>query len=249
MLKTEGLSVLYGKKRILAPLSFHLKRGSFTAVLGKNGSGKSTLLSALGGALPYEGTILLAGEELSSLSPQNRARQIALLPQHLPAPAFTVRELAEKGRAPHLDLAFRLRKEDRAAADAALRRVGVSHLASRRLDTLSGGERQLAFLAAALAQSTPLLCLDEPTAFLDMEKESAFLETLLRLQQEEGKTVLTVMHDLAAAVRYADTVLILDGGELAFFGSTTECLDRGMIEKVFSLRRYTAHDRIFFAAT
>ena len=244
MLEFKDVSLRLGGAQILDGISFRLRSGGLTALVGRNGSGKSSLLSCLDG-LPYRGTVLLGGEDLRALPPRRRARIAAILHQDMPAPGLTVRELAAFGRQPYLDFTGRLREDDREAVERALRAAQVHDLAERRVDTLSGGERQRAYLAMVLAQETELLLLDEPGAHLDKTWEASFLELLTGL---EGRTVLLALHDLDAAVRYARDILVLEEGELIFSGSVEECLEKEVLEKTFRLRRYTAEEgRIFFA--
>lgn len=244
MLEYKDVSLRLGGAHILDGISFGLRPGGLTALVGRNGSGKSSLLSCLDG-MPYRGTVMLGGEDLRTVPPRRRARMAAILHQDMPAPCLTVRELAAFGREPYLDFTGRLREQDREAVDRALRDARVSGLAERRVDTLSGGERQRAYLAMVLAQETELLLLDEPGAHLDRTWEASFLELLTRL---EGRTVLLALHDLDAAVRYARDILVLEEGKLIFSGTVEECLQKEILEKTFCLRRYTAEEgRIFFA--
>ena len=244
MLEYKDVSLRLGGAQILDGISFSLRPGGLTALVGRNGSGKSTLLSCLDG-MPYRGTVMLGGEDLRTVPPRRRARMAAILHQDMPAPRLTVRELAAFGREPYLDFTGRLREQDREVVDRALRDAQVSGLADRRVDTLSGGERQRAYLAMVLAQETELLLLDEPGAHLDRAWEASFLELLTRL---EGRTVLLALHDLDAAVRYARDILVLEEGKLIFSGTVEECLQKEILEKTFCLRRYTAEEgRIFFA--
>ena len=247
MLNVKDLSVAYGKKTVLPPLSFALPRGSFTALLGKNGAGKSTLLSAIASLVPYTGKILLNGDDLASLSQNERAKRVSLLPQSLKAPPITVRELVGYGRSPHLSFPYRLDGAERERVEAALEKADMLPLAERLLPTLSGGERARAYLAMTAAQEAPLMLLDEPTASLDLSREGALMRTLSSLARE-GKTVLASMHDPSLAVRYADRILILaEDGSLAFFGAKEECLAASAIERAFSLSRHTDGRLIFFA--
>ena len=244
MLEYKDVSLRLGGAQILDGISFSLRPGGLTALVGRNGSGKSTLLSCLDG-MPYRGTVMLGGEDLRTVPPRRRARMAAILHQDMPAPRLTVRELAAFGREPYLDFTGRLREQDREAVGRALRDAQVLGLAERRVDTLSGGERQRAYLAMVLAQETELLLLDEPGAHLDKTWEASFLELLTGL---EGRTVLLALHDLDAAVRYARDILVLEEGKLIFSGTVEECLQKEILEKTFCLRRYTAEEgRIFFA--
>ena len=244
MLEYKDVSLRLEGAAILDGISFRLRPGGLTALVGRNGSGKSTLLSCLDG-MPYRGTVTLGGEDLRAIPPRRRAKMAAVLHQDMPAPQLTVRELAAFGREPYLDFTGRLRQRDLEAVERSLRDARVLELAERRVDTLSGGERQRAYLAMVLAQETELLLLDEPGAHLDRTWEASFLELLTGL---EGRTVLLALHDLDAAVRYARDILVLDGGKLIFSGTVEECLRQEVLEKTFHLRRYTAEEgRIFFA--
>lgn len=248
MLEIKNLTVTRGKNKIINNLSFFASKGSFTAVLGKNGMGKSTLLSAIASLLPYEGEIYAENSLISRLSPRQRAKKLAFLPQLSPTPSITVRELAAYGRTPHLSFPYRLTREDEEKTDQALALAGVMHFANRSLDSLSGGERQRAFLAMTLAQDTPLLLLDEPTSYMDVCAEGAFFSLLRELTIREGKTVLSAMHDLSAAVRYAERILIVENGSAAFFGTVEECLAAHAIERHFGVRRHTDGNMHFFVS-
>ena len=247
MLRFDGVTVKIGGRQVLSDVSFTLKPGRLTVLVGRNGSGKSTLLNCVNQQIPYGGTILYQEADLGAVAPRQRAKQIALLPQSLPAPHITGRELAALGRNPYLDFTGRLGKADREAVETALRDAQALELGDRYADTLSGGERQRIALAMILAQNTPLMLLDEPTAHMDLSYESGFLELLRELKQTREKTILVVLHDLTQAVRYADDLAVLDGGRLVFAGSKAECLEREILEKTFGLKRYVTEGRIFLS--
>lgn len=250
MLKIENLSVRFGQKQVLSDISFTLKPHRLTVLLGRNGAGKSTLLGCVNQQLPYTGTIREGDRNLARLAPRQRAKTIAILPQSLPSPHITARELVSLGRNPYLDFTGRLTEEDRQAVEEALRDAAAAELAQRYVDTLSGGEKQRIALAMILAQNTPIALLDEPTAHMDLGYEASFLELLRKLVAEREKTFLLILHDLNTAVRCADELLVLDGGRLVFAGSREECLEREILEKTFGVKRYMAPDgaqmRIFF---
>ncbi len=248
MLEVRNITVSHAEKTVLEKTSFVAERGSFTAVLGKNGAGKSTLLEALASLLPYEGEALWDRKPLGMLSVRERAKTMAFLPQMLRTPPFTVRELVSCGRSPYLSFAHRMNAEDVSAVEKALALTDTVSFADRLVSTLSGGERQRAFLAMALAQNAPILLLDEPTSYMDIAAESAFLALLSSLSKKENKTVLAVMHDLSFALRYADRILILECGKTAFFGTKEECLASRAIENVFGVRRYSDGDIHFFTS-
>ncbi len=246
MLDVKNLSVRRARREILTELSFSLPRGSMTALVGRNGSGKSTLLSALGGTCPASGEMLLDGIPLPSLSPRAHARHITFLPQRLAAPHMTVHELVSLGRHPHRTSLLSTRDADRDAILRAIEDADVASLANRYLDELSGGERQRAYLAMILAQDAPLWLLDEPTTYMDLPVAARFMALLSSLRQKRQKTLLVAMHDLGAAVRYADRIAILDEGHLTFFGTVEDCLACDAIERTFSVRRIDASGETFF---
>ena len=251
MLTIRDLSVRLGGKQILEGLSFTLRPHRLTALVGRNGSGKSTLLACVNQQTPYTGEILEGEKDLALLSPRERSRILAILPQSLPAPHITAYEMAAFGRTPYLDFTGRLTEKDKKAVASALADARAEDLAHRYVDTLSGGERQRIALAMILAQSTPIALLDEPTAHMDQLYEAAFLQQLTHLKAARKKTFLVVLHDLTQAVRYADDLIVLDGGKLVFAGSKEDCLSEKLLEKTFRLRRYdfteNGETRIFFS--
>ena len=249
MLIFRDVSVQLGKKPILNQISFTLRPHRFTALVGRNGSGKSSLLSCVNQQIPYTGQILDGEKDLALLPPRERARGVAILPQSMPAPHISAREMVGFGRTPHLDFTGRLTEQDRQAVRQAMMDADALPLAEQYVDTLSGGERQRVALAMILAQNTPIALLDEPTAHMDKSYEEAFLRRLTDLKRTRKKTFLVVLHDLSAAVEYADDLIVLDGGKLVFSGTKEACLQKEVLECMFDLRRYTFHDgKVFFSS-
>jgi iron complex transport system ATP-binding protein len=220
---------------ILHDLAFAMTAGTGVGLIGPNGSGKTTLLRALGAHVPVEGTITLDGRPVEDWSAAERARRLAYVRQ---APSltfdFTVEELVLLGRAPHRGWLQRYRRDDRARVRAALRRVDLDGFADRSVLSLSGGETQRVFLAQALVQEADLLLLDEPTAHLDVHYQFSFMEQV-RALVNEGRGVLTVFHDLERAARYAERLLVLDGGRLVADGPPADVLTPGRIAEVFGM--------------
>ena len=239
MLKIENLSAFYGKKQVLFDLSFELERGKFTAILGKNGSGKSSLLSCIASQKRYSGKILLGEREIAEITPRERAKIISCLPQNLPLTQFSVRETVAFGREPYIS--FKLTDSDNEIIEKSIERCGISHLKDKKLTEISGGERQMAYLAMALAQDADVIMLDEPTTYMDAPNAREFLSTL-KSAQSEGKTVVAVMHDLTAAVKYADNIILIDEGQIIFAGTRKECIESGEIERIMGVEKHSLDD-------
>ncbi len=209
-LRLEALCWGYGE-RLGGPLDLTLSAGESLALVGPNGVGKSTLLRTMAGLQPALGGRVLLKERPLRVG-RDRARQVALLEQGSGVdPSLTVRELVELGRTAHLGLFGRLRPEDRDAVEGALGSCDLLPLAARALGELSGGELQRARLALALAQQAPLMLLDEPTTHLDLRRQQELFELLATLRQARQLTQVLVLHELAAAYREADRVLVLAG--------------------------------------
>jgi len=213
-LEARDLACGFGARPLLSGVSLRLAAGQALGVVGPNGSGKTTLLRTLGGVLPpVSGRVLLGGVPRAMLTPQQRARAVALLPQVDRADSgLLVRELVELGRTPHLGLWGHLGPADRDAVDQALASCQLSHLAGRRLDQVSGGERQRARIAMTLAQQAPALLLDEPANHLDLRRRYELFELLQALRRERRLAVVLVLHDLTDAFRECSSLLVLHGG-------------------------------------
>ena len=246
MLEINNLNVSIRQKKILTDANLSLAENALTVLIGKNGCGKSTLISCIGGTRPYTGEILLDGQNLSVLPARDRARRIAILPQILTSPHMSVEALVSLGRTPHLSLGQRFGDADRIAVKNAIHATGLQDLRTQFLDSLSGGERQKAYLAMILAQSTPTLILDEPTTYMDVAVAHRFMALLCDLRKQQKKTVLAVMHDLTCALRFADRIALMDEGRIVFHGTAAECLATDVIERTFSVTRHMANGRCFF---
>lgn len=241
MLEIEKLSAFYGKTKVLDNINLCFEKGKFYTVIGRNGSGKSTLVHCISGIKEYEGRIVCGGDDITKLSAADRAKRISLLPQQvLPAP-FTVYELCSFGRNPHGDI-----RNSREKIASALEKANVSHLSEKRVDEISGGERQLSYFAMNICQDADTILLDEPTANLDMDYESKILSCAKEMCKS-GKTVICVMHNLSQAVKYADEIVLLDKGRCIFSGSVKNCLDTNSIENNFGVRRHESEGQIFFS--
>ncbi len=248
MLEIKGLCVSRGGRLILDEVNMCLTPHTLTVLVGKNGCGKSTLVSCINQTVTYRGEISFSGRNLALMPPKERACVISFLPQILRTPHITVEELVSMGRSPYIDIGHHMTKRDREAVERAICNAEIENLAERYVDALSGGERQKAYLAMAIAQDTRIMILDEPTTYMDMTYEYTFMKLLGTMCRKYKKTLLVVMHNLNQAVRYADRLAVLEDRRIMFEGSTDECVKSGVLERVFSVRRYDTEGRYFFAA-
>ncbi len=237
ILAADAVTVAYGDRTIVADASLSLRAGERVALVGPNGAGKSTLLRVLTGVLePRRGSVSLGGEPMRTLDRKRIARTIAVVPELAQIPfAMTVREVVGLGRLPHDPPLSGPRQVDLDAVDAALERVGVAHLADRDARRLSMGERQLVFVAIALAQAAPILVLDEPTAHLDIRHQVDVMQLLVDLNERDGATIVAVLHDLALAANFFPRVALMRAGRIVADGPPADTLDAGHIRGVFGV--------------
>lgn len=235
-LSFEHISASYRNRQILTDVSFSAESGSITVLVGRNGAGKSTLVNCLiGEKRDYSGTIKLDSQNVQTLTVGERACKIACLPQVLPRPHVTVRELVSFGRTPYIPITGILSPADQEQVSRAISAVGLQDYESAFVDELSGGERKKAFFAMTLAQDTPVVILDEPTAHLDVVSRFEFLALLEKLRNETGKTFLAVMHELPEVLRCADQIVVLHDHQVAFTGTSEECLAAGIPQTCFNI--------------
>jgi iron complex transport system ATP-binding protein len=237
ILAASELTLAYGARVIVGSANLAVAAGERLALVGPNGAGKSTLLRALTGVLTARGgAVRLCGDPISSVDRQAVARTIAVVPELVELPfAMPVAEVVALGRLPHEPPLTGLRASDIAAIDGAIERVGIGHLRRRDVRELSMGERQLVFIAVAVAQAAPILVLDEPTAHLDVRHQVEVMELLVELNRRDGTTVVAVLHDLALAAHFFPRVVVLDHGRIVADGEPSEVLDVDRIRAVFGV--------------
>lgn len=233
MFSISGISVNYGGRPVLDVPDVSIGGQGLTAILGHNGSGKSTLLACLARQRrPDTGQLWFDGRPLSSLHQRELARSIAYLPQRLPPVAgLTVRELVRLGRFPWRGALGRWREEDHVAVARAMSETEADTFADQLADETSGGERQRAWIAMLLAQSAPFLLLDEPTSALDLRHADEVMALLHRLSRSDRR-ILVVLHDINLAARYADRIVALQAGRIAFDGDRTAFLNRQVLTRL-----------------
>ncbi|WP_333674742.1 ABC transporter ATP-binding protein [Agrobacterium tumefaciens] len=211
--------------------------GKITALIGANGSGKSTLLRTLARVIhPSSGTVYLDGKPIRMMAARTVAQSLALLPQSPVSPdGLIVRQLCRFGRHPHKGILSRPSRHDEEIVEQALASTGLLDGTERELDRLSGGQRQRAWIAMALAQETPLLLLDDPTTYLDIAHQLEILDLLRKLNTDQGRTIVMVLHDLNHAARYADHLVALADGGILATGSPSALLTPNLINAIFGV--------------
>lgn len=236
VLELRGVALSFGGNPILRRIDLGLGEGEVLGLLGRNGSGKTTLIRVVTRVLrPDAGEVLLNGQPLEAYSRRELALAIGVVPQETTVPfAFRALEVVLMGRAPHLGLLGFETSQDLACAAQAMERVGIAHLAERPVTRLSGGERQLVVLARALAQDSPILLLDEPTAFLDLRHRLEVL-SLVRELARAGRSALVVSHDLGLAARFCDRLALLGDGEILAQGPPSEVLTPANLRRAFEI--------------
>lgn len=236
MIQIRELSFGFEKMPVLQDFCAELQDGQITALIGPNGAGKSTLLRLISRLeKPWTGTIDVNGLPVQTYAPKAFARVLSYLPQSRPLPSIPVRTLVMHGRFARLGPSRRPSAQDEAAVDAALQQTGLTALAHRALSTLSGGQRQKAYIAMAIAQEAQHLLLDEPLTHLDMSCQLELLDLLKRLRSE-GRCIVMAVHDLPLLWDNCDRVIVLNKGRKAFDGNAHDLIESGVFEKAFGLR-------------
>jgi iron complex transport system ATP-binding protein len=237
IVELAGVEAAYRDRTVLRGIDLAVGAGERVAIIGPNGAGKSSLLRVLAGTLrPARGRVTVAGEPVERLDRMAVARRLAVVPQAASLPfAARVEEVVGLGRLPHEDPFRGHRPADRAAVAAAIDRVGVGGLLGRDARELSLGERQLVLLAMAVAQSAPVLVLDEPTVHLDLRHQVETMELLVDLNERDGTTVLAVLHDLGLASHFFPRLVLLAAGRIVADGPPAEVLADDRIREVFEV--------------
>jgi iron complex transport system ATP-binding protein len=226
MLRLSRVEVAYGQRRVLDGVDLTVERGEVVGLVGPNGGGKTTLLRAITRGVPLSGgSVSIGGDDVAGLSRRELARRVAVVPQDPTLPlGFLAREVVVMGRTPYIDFLAQEGPDDYARADAALARLGAESLRLRRVDELSGGERQNVVLARALAQETPVLLLDEPTANLDIGHQVTIARLLNSLAHTDGVAILAALHDLTLASLYCDRLVLIVAGRIVADGPPRQVL-------------------------
>lgn len=242
----DGLELRYptSDETIVDCARLDIPEAAVTALVGPNGSGKSTLLKALSNHLePNAGTVRIHGEDLASFTQKELARELGVLSQENDSlGSIPVEDLVYHGRYPHRGFFDGVSQEDHDAVERAIELAGIEHIRDAELGQLSGGQKQLAWIAMVLAQDTDVLLLDEPTTFLDVHHQFRVLETIRQLNVEKGVTVAVILHDISQAARFADYLVAMRDGELYDWGPPEEVVTEQLLADVFGVEATVVYE-------
>lgn len=238
MIRLDNISLGYGVRRLLDGVSATFEKGTLTALLGRNGAGKSTLLRAMAALGRIDsGTISIGGHDVSKMRPEEIARSVGFVTtDKIRIANLTCEDVVSLGRAPYTNWIGRMQEADRQIVADALEQVGMGDFARKTMDSMSDGECQRIMIARALAQQTPVILLDEPTAFLDLPTRHEVCALLQRLAHEEGKTIIFSTHDLDIAMVRSDAMALIDSPALIMM-PTGEMRRSGHLERLFGIGR------------
>jgi len=236
MLECKGLEFSFTGKQVIYNIDFNIQKGTFTVILGRNGSGKTTLMNCLNRILlPGSGNVTILGKNLMSLSTNEIARLISLVPQeHIDIFPYSVLDVVVMGRAPFLKIAQKPGDSDYAIAINALKDLNAEYLAPHNFNRISGGERQIALLARALAQTTPVMLLDEPTNHLDFNNQYHLLAAIKHLCRLKKISILASMHDPNLASVFADDIIMIKNGTIMKKGQTASVMTRENLSTLYN---------------
>jgi len=235
MVELKNVSAGYGKNMILHNICFSADAGTITTIIGNNGCGKSTLLKTIAGILPAtSGEIQVNGIPIQTLTAAQRAKQTAYLPQGKNTPDITAGRMVLHGRFPYLSYPRKYKKEDFDIAKSAMEKMGIADCMHNPRHSLSGGTRQKVYIAMALAQSTPVIIMDEPTSYLDIGQQIKFSQMARDLAQC-GKTVILVLHDLLTALKISDQICVMENGKILLQDTPQAIQNSSIIKALFGV--------------
>jgi len=235
ILSVKNLNFSYGNNKIINDISFNITEGSFVSIVGPNGAGKSTLVNIISKILgKFDGSIEVCGTDISKLATKDIAKIIAVVPQSTnPSFSFTVEEMVLMGRHPYISRFESESKEDFEFVREVMGKTKITQFADRKFNELSGGEKQRVVIAQALAQDSSILLLDEPTSHLDINFQIELMNLFLKLNREEGKTIIGIFHDINLAIQNSSLIMLLKEGSIYRFGEPEEVISRQNLKSVF----------------
>ena len=238
VLRTKDLHIGYKDKAILPPINVSLDEGNLIALIGPNGAGKSTLFKTLTAHIkPISGSIELMGKELSDYSSKEKAMLIGLVLTERPDDMFLkLYDVVASGRCPYTNFFGKIEKEDENIIQESLEIVGINHLKDRYFNTLSDGEKQKVMIAKTLAQNTPIIFMDEPTAFIDYPSKIELFSLMKMLSKERNKTIIFSSHDLELLLRYTDDIWMISKGKELVSAKKDDLLESGILKEYFNLK-------------
>jgi iron complex transport system ATP-binding protein len=238
VLRTEDLHIGYKDKAILPPINVSLKEGNLIALIGPNGAGKSTLFKTLTAHIkPIKGSIKLFGKELTDYSSKEKARLIGLVLTERPDDMFLkVYDVVASGRCPYTDFFGKIGKDDENVIQESLDIVGINKLKDRYFNTLSDGEKQKVMIAKTLAQNTPIIFMDEPTAFIDYPSKIELFSLMKMLTKERNKTIIFSSHDLELLLRYTDDIWLISKGKQLISAKKDDLIGNEILKEYFNLK-------------
>ncbi|UFT98174.1 ABC transporter ATP-binding protein [Radiobacillus kanasensis] len=246
-LTAKDLTLSYGEDVIIDDLNITIPKGEITVLIGGNGCGKSTLLRSMARLLkPKEGSVVLEGADIAKMPTKEVAKKLAILPQGPVSPeGLSVYDLVKQGRHPHKGMFKKWSQEDENAVMKALSSTNMTDLKDRAVDSLSGGQRQRAWIAMTLAQETDTILLDEPTTYLDMTHQIEILDLLFELNEQDGRTVVMVLHDLNLACRYAHHIVAIKDKKVYAQGRPEAVINCELVHDVFQMKCDVTYDPMF----
>ena len=235
IIQIKNLSITFSGNKILKDISLDISEGEYVSIIGPNGAGKTTLIKSIAGIYnDWNGSIRIDGQPYKKLNSRKRARLQSYVPQAEDRTnPLTVEEFVATGRYPYLSAFTSMKQDDYQAVDRALEQAGLIEFRKRKIATLSGGERQMAFIAAALAQETRILLLDEPSTFLDYQHQANVAGLLKSACRENGITVIAVHHDINTAASSSDQIYAIKEGRLAFSGTPKEATNPELLTRIY----------------
>ncbi len=235
MIKLNDVSFKYGNNTVLSDISLDFEIPKLYGIIGPNGSGKTTLLNIISRQLKMQsGELLFDNIPYDAFSRNEFAKKVAFLPQHLTKSQMTVRDFVSFGRFPHLGLSKKLSQNDENIVDEHLYLTDTAHLSQKQMCNLSGGEQQRAHIAMVLSQDTPYIMLDEPTSFLDVSSKFDLFKKLNIIKNKQ-KCIITVIHDIALALRFCDSIILLNNGKLVKAGTPDDIISDNCLDDVFNI--------------